>query len=114
VAALLAVLCLAWLPFIAWGEGLGRAQGLMSMFFTLVFVASAVVLLAASALWPRGTFSRAAPWVAVALLAIYARRFFEPSPLVHIATAVVACAGGALLLWLSRQPWHALKSSASD
>ncbi|MFN0126494.1 MAG: MFS transporter [Verrucomicrobiales bacterium] len=112
VAGVLALLCLAWLPFAAWGSELGRAQVIVALFFTLVFVASAVVLLAAAALWPRGAFSRIAPWAAAGLLAIYARRFFEPSALVLALTSTTAGAGALLLAWLARQPWRGLRGNA--
>jgi PAT family beta-lactamase induction signal transducer AmpG len=109
VAGVLALACLGWLPFAAWGSHLGRAQSIVALFFTLVFVASAIVLLAAAALWPRGAFSRGAPWVAAALLAIYARRFFDPSLPAQVLTCAAALAGALLLAWLARQPWRELR-----
>lgn len=112
VAALLALLCLAWLPFSAWGDLLGKAQGIASLFFTLFLICAAVVLLAASAMWERGWFTRVAPWVALALLAIYLRRFFEPGLLPQLLTGAAALTGAALLAWLARQPWTALQEQA--
>ena len=114
VAGVLASACLMWLPFTVWGEELGKAQGIAGLFFTLVFVASAVVLLAAAALWARGGFTRLAPWLAVALLAIYARRWVEPAPWVQSLTCLVVLSGAVLLAWLARQPWSALTQVASD
>ena len=114
VACVLALGCAAWLPFTYWGHQLGKAQGIAGLFFTLVFVASALVLLAAAAMWVRGAFTRLAPWVAVALLAIYARRWVDPAPWVHALTCVAALAGALLLGWLARQPWSALTWAAAD
>jgi PAT family beta-lactamase induction signal transducer AmpG len=114
VAAVLALACLAWVPFSFLGEHLGRAQGIAGVFFTLVFVASAVVLLAAAAMWPRGGFTRLAPWVAIALVAIYARRWVEPAPWVQALTCSAAVGGALLLGWLARQPWSALTPKPAE
>jgi len=114
VACVLALGCAAWLPFTYWGHQLGKAQGIAGLFFTLVFVASALVLLAAAAMWVRGAFTRLAPWGAVALLAIYARRWVDPAPWVQALTCSAALAGALLLGWLARQPWSALTWAAAD
>lgn len=112
VAGVLALLCLAWLPFSLWGEQLGKAQGIVALFFTLFLVCAAVVLLAAAALWEKGWFTRVAPWVALGLLAIYARRWVDPAPWVQALTGTAAVAGAVLLAWLARQPWTALTAAA--
>ena len=108
----LAAICLAWLPFSLLGDQLGKAQGIVALFFTLFLVCAAVVLLAATALWEKGWFTRVAPWVALGLLAIYARRWAEPAPWVQALTGTAAVAGAVLLAWLARQPWTALTVAA--
>lgn len=107
-AAVLAALCLAWLPFSQWGDLLGKAQGVVSLFFTLVFVMAAVLLTAAWALLPRQPLTRAAPWVALSLLVVYGRKFFEPGLPVQLATCAIAVAGALLLVGLARQRWGEL------
>jgi PAT family beta-lactamase induction signal transducer AmpG len=110
-AWVLALLCLAWLPFSQWGEAFGKARGVVDLFFTLIFVMSAVLLTAAWAMLPRQPLTRAAPWIALALLAVYVRKFFDPGLPVQLATGVVALAGAALLLGLARQRWSELSLS---
>jgi hypothetical protein len=65
-------------------------------------------------MWVRGAFTRLAPWGAVALLAIYARRWVDPAPWVQALTCSAALAGVLLLGWLARQPWSALTWAAAD
>ena len=112
-AWVLALLCLAWLPFAQWGGEFGAARGVVDLFFTLAFVMSAVLLLAGAALLPRASLTRAAPWVALALLALYARRFAEPGPALQALTSAVALAGAACLAGLARLPWTELGSASS-
>lgn len=111
-AWVLALLCLAWLPFARWGDALGAARGVLDLFFTLAFVMSAVLLLAGAALLPRAGLTRAAPWVALALLALYARRFAEPGLALQAFTSAVALAGAACLTGLARLPWAELGSAS--
>ncbi len=107
-AWVLALLCLAWLPFSQWGEAFGKARGVVDLFFTLIFVMSAVLLTAAWAMLPRQPLTRAAPWVALALLAVYVRKFFDAGLPLQLITSVVALAGAAVLLGLARQRWREL------
>ncbi len=108
VAAVLALLCLCWLPFQWQGDGLGAARSIVNLFFTLIFVASAVVLLAAAALQARSAFTRLAPWVALALLAMYARNFVGSEPAWHWLFGAVALVGAALLARLAVHRWEEL------
>lgn len=104
----LAIACLAFLPFQHWGAALGAAQGVVNTLFTLVFIASALVLLAGAALLPPSPNTRIAPWLALALVALYARRFVEPGPWVQVVcTGVIGAAVGTLVV-MARQPWGAL------
>ncbi len=120
VAGALALLCLAWLPFQQWGDQLGAARSIVNLFFTLVFVASAVVLLAAAALQARSVFTRLAPWAALALLLMYARNFsgqfagwFGSTPQaiqqpLHWLLGAVAVLGALLLARLAAHRWKEL------
>jgi MFS transporter, PAT family, beta-lactamase induction signal transducer AmpG len=119
-ALVLGTLCLLWLPAWHWRSAFGAAQPIVTgTFFTLVFVMAALFLLAgrevigmqAPAWW-----RRAAPWCALWLLALYARRFLETTPgsggLVAVANALVylgPLVAGVLLAWLSRQSWNSLR-----
>ena len=49
VAAVLGLMCLAWLPYRIWHEAFGAAQPIAGTVFTLVFIASALFLLAGRA-----------------------------------------------------------------
>jgi PAT family beta-lactamase induction signal transducer AmpG len=110
-ATVLAVLCLGWLPFMLQPELFGAARPIVNTFFTLVFVASALMLLAAAAMLPRSILTRAAPWVALALLAIYARRFVESGPLLHTLLGLTVIAGALLLAALARYRWDELRAA---
>jgi PAT family beta-lactamase induction signal transducer AmpG len=125
VAAVLALACLAWWPFHWGGDALGALRKVLETFFTLGFVAAAVMLLAATALLPRRTLTRAAPWVALGLL-LASLRNFAPSvagglglPAADVpgvtgpAVAGVALLASALLLALARDPWQGLARRAA-
>ena len=75
----LTAICLAWWAYHFAGSHLGAAKGIVNTFFTVGFVAAALVLLAAGALLAREAALRVAPWVALGLLLVYARNF--PAPL---------------------------------
>ena len=100
---MLALLCLAWLPFSQWGEAFGKARGVVDLFFTLIFVMSAVLLTAAWAMLPLPAPHPRRPWVALALLAVYVRKFFDAGLPLQLITSVVALAGAAVLLGLARR-----------
>jgi PAT family beta-lactamase induction signal transducer AmpG len=108
-AGVLSVICLAWIPFMLDPELLGAARPIANTFFTLVFVAAALMLLAAAAMLPRSALTRIAPWIALALLAMYARRFFEAGPLLHSLLGLTALAGALALAGLARHEWNELR-----
>jgi MFS transporter, PAT family, beta-lactamase induction signal transducer AmpG len=120
-AGVLGVLCLLWLPFAAWHDRLGAGQAIVGTLFTLTFVGSALFLLAARALLgdsaPR--LSRWGAWLAPLLLLLHLRYqvddlaahfagWVAPATF-HAAAqaviAVVAVAGGLLMLALAVRPW---------
>jgi hypothetical protein len=49
--------------------------------------------------------------VALALLAIYARRFVESGPLLHTLLGLTVIAGALLLAALARYPWDELRAA---
>ncbi|MBB5205374.1 PAT family beta-lactamase induction signal transducer AmpG [Inhella inkyongensis] len=121
VAGCLAGVCLAWWPFAHAGEALGAARSVINTFFTLGFVASGLVLLAAAALLPRSAANRLGPWVALGLLLAYARNFSaglagllglevaQMHTLLQGFTLSVATLGALLLARLAVQPWDELR-----
>ncbi len=75
LAFALGLLCLAWIPY-RLGQGVfGAAQPIAGTVFTLVFVGSALFLLASGAVLgkPAGAVAKATPWVALLLLAMHLR-----------------------------------------
>ncbi len=71
----LALLCLAWLPFNHFQDSLGAARPMLGTLFTLVFIASALFLYAGSLQGMGAGLARASRWLALLLLALYARYF---------------------------------------
>ncbi|WP_374437645.1 MFS transporter [Inhella sp.] len=116
----LTAICLAWWAFHFAGSHLGAAQGIVNTFFTVGFVAAALVLLAACALLAREAALRVAPWVALGLLLIYARNFPAPlgrwtgvgtetmQNLLGYLTLGVTLVAALLLLRLARHRWGEL------
>lgn len=116
-ALVLGLACLAWLPYWANHELLGRGQPIMGTLFTLVFIASALFLLAGREVLGAGAgpWRRAALWMAPLLLAMYGRYFvarLDGLPALRsIADALVylvPLAGGVVLLALASRNWRVL------
>lgn len=116
-ALVLGALCLAWLPYWAMKDSFGKAQPIMGTFYTLVFIASALFLLAGREVLgaSAGAWRRAALWVAPLLLAMYGRNFLgklDAMPALRAAADglmyVVPLAGGIVLLALAARDWRTL------
>ena len=116
-ALVLGLACLAWLPYWANHELLGRGQPIMGTFFTLVFVASALFLLAGREVLgaSAGAWRRAALWMAPLLLAMYGRYFVDrldglPAlrSIADVLVYLVPLAGGIVLLALASRDWRVL------
>ncbi|HVZ45131.1 MAG TPA: MFS transporter [Ramlibacter sp.] len=115
-AWVLGVLCVLWLPYWAVRDEFGAAQPIMATFYTLVFIASALFLLAGREVLKQaaGLWHRAALWAALLLFAMYARNWLDKlkdSPLFAVANALVylaPLAGGIVLLALAGRNWHAV------
>ncbi|HET9822463.1 MAG TPA: MFS transporter [Burkholderiaceae bacterium] len=111
VAALvLGLACLMWVPYKLNQAALGAAAPIFETVFTVVFVASALFLLASASVLGAGsrTLARPAPWMALALLAMYGRRWFEQPAMLWL---LVPVAGGAWLLALAAQGWQELRAA---
>jgi MFS transporter, PAT family, beta-lactamase induction signal transducer AmpG len=111
----LGLCCLAWLPYWANHELLGKGQPIMGTFFTLVFIASALFLLAGREVLgdKAGAWRRASLWVAPLLLAMYGRYWVDKlaaMPALHsVAQALVYAVplvAGVVLLALSSRDWR--------
>ncbi|MHB1122138.1 MAG: hypothetical protein ACYC0T_05375 [Ramlibacter sp.] len=120
---MLGLACLAWLPYWASHELLGRAQPIVGTFFTLVFIASALFLLAGREVLGHaaGGWRRAALWAAPLLLAMYGRYWLgklDAMPALRTAAEVlvylVPLLAGAVLLALGRREWPALDAAGED
>lgn len=108
VAAVLAIGCLAWLPYRAGVWSPGAAAPIFETLFTLVFVASAVYLAAGAVLLGHSArpLARAGLVMAPLLLAMYARRWWPEPAWAYEAVAL----GGALVLAAQAvQSWAALR-----
>jgi PAT family beta-lactamase induction signal transducer AmpG len=125
-AMLLGAACLAWLPY-RWNPGaFGAAAPVFETVFTVVFVASALFLLAGAAVLdgPSRRLARWGSWLAPLLLLMYARRWVDatalglgsgarPNAFVDAAEWVlraVPVAAGALLIALALQAWRELRT----
>ncbi len=125
MAIALGLLCLAWLPYSHWSASFGAAKPIMGTLFTLIFIASALFLLAGRAVlgslsaWPL----RYGAWLAPGLLLLYARYYLDTlaswlpqgvSAAAFVANAqtlmlVIAVTAGAVLLWLGTQSWQTMQ-----
>ncbi len=121
----LGLLCLAWLPYRLGQDAFGAAQPIMGTVFTLVFVGSALFLLAAGAVLagPGRSLVRLAAWFAPLLLLTHLRYhiasiagWFGGGPASSAFTSgaeavllVVPVLGGLLLLALALRPWQELR-----
>lgn len=108
----LALLCTTWVPFQIWGAQLGGGKDIVGIFYTLIFVGSALVLLAGTAITPRDGITRWMPGVALLLLALYARRWVptEWAALAQWPLGAVALLGAVSLLRMADLDWSGLSA----
>lgn len=116
-AAVLGLACLAWLPYRLGHGALGAAAPIFETLFTVVFVASALFLLAGAAVL-HGTsaaLKRAGLVIAPLLLAMYARRWLGDSgAAVEFALRALPVVAGVVLLMLAAQAWRELRAEAAS
>ncbi len=118
-AAILGVACLAWVPYRLEQAALGAAAPIFETVFTVVFVASALFLLAGAAVLRNAARAllRAGAWLALLLLLMYARRWSgllaQPwADLAGYLVLAVPVISGLLLLALAAQAWRELSAPA--
>lgn len=123
----LGLACMAWAPYSYWSASFGAAKPIMGTLFTVVFIASALFLLASRAVlaeaggWP----ARVGAWMAPLLLLLYVRYFLDaiasylpaglsaPAFVTGMQNAMVGVAvlAGVVLLLLRGQPWQTMQSA---
>jgi PAT family beta-lactamase induction signal transducer AmpG len=124
-AVILGLGCLAWLPYRLNQAALGAAGPIFETLFTVIFVASALFLLAGAVVLADSAraLTRAGAWLAPLLLLMFARRWVDaiagwlgfaagPNTFTAAAELVVRAlplAGGVLLLALAMQAWRELQ-----
>jgi PAT family beta-lactamase induction signal transducer AmpG len=124
-ASILALACILWLPYRMGQTALGAAAPVFETLFTVVFVASALFLLASAAVLAGSTRAlvRLGAWLSPLLLLMYARHgvgamaawlgdadrtraFAQMAETVILAVPLLAA---ALLIALALQPWRELE-----
>ena len=112
-AVVLGLCCLSWLLYWPNRELLGSGQPIVGTFFTLVFVASALFLLAGREVLgtEAGPWRLAALWAAPLLLAMHGRYYIDKigNPSLHSAAEMlmylVPFIGGIVLIGMSTRNW---------
>ncbi|XHS77831.1 MFS transporter [Burkholderiaceae bacterium UC74_6] len=119
-ALVLGLCCLSFLVYWPCREQLGAGQPIASSFYTLIFVASGLFLLAGREVLgaAAGALRRPALWLFLPLMALYARNFTDKmTDMPALITAVqvlcyaVPLLAGLLLVMLSRRDWQASTES---
>ncbi len=126
LALLLGLACMAWAPYSYWSDAFGAAKPIMGTLFTVVFIASALFLLASRAVlaeaggWP----ARLGVWMAPLLLLMHARYYLDSIAgwlssgadsvrLVMVlgsVMSVIAVLAGAVMLSLRGQDWQKMQA----
>lgn len=111
----LALMCLVWLPVHVEESLLGPAQPIAGVLFSLVFVGSAVVLLAGGAVLLKAhpTLAKTAMGFSALTALLLLRKFLDDTPapvqaLGHVLLYIVPVLTAVLLWQLARQPWRDL------
>ncbi|MCW5657941.1 MAG: MFS transporter [Burkholderiaceae bacterium] len=119
-AVILGAACMMWVPYRLGAGVLGAAAPIFETAFTVVFVASALFLLAGAAVLKRASpaLLRAGAWMALLLMLMYARRWSGQlaAPWAEWAgylILVVPVVAGVLLLALAAQAWRELAGAAA-
>jgi PAT family beta-lactamase induction signal transducer AmpG len=117
-AVILGVTCIAWWPYHIGQAALGAAAPVFDTLFTVVFVASALFLLAGAAVLTHTSRAllRATVAVAVLLLLMYARRWTGGlqgvgAQVAQAAVLAVPVAAGLVLLALGARGWRELNGA---
>jgi PAT family beta-lactamase induction signal transducer AmpG len=107
LAAVLAIGCIAWLPYRAGVWNVGSAGPIFETLFTLIFVASAIFLAAGAAVLGHSApaLGRAGLAVAPLMFAMYLRRWWPDPDWLYEAAAVI---GALVLAAQAAQSWRSL------
>ena len=114
-AVALGIACILWLPYRLDPGMVGKAQPILETAFTVVFVASALFLLAGGAVLREHArrAARIGSWLAPLLLLMYARRWLgDAGGAVELLLLAVPVACGLVLLRLGFAPWRELAPEA--
>ena len=113
LAGLLALGCVAWLPYRAGLFTAGAAAPIFETLFTLVFVSAAVFLAAGAAVLGDSarTPARLGLVLAPLLLVMYLRRWWPQAELLYFAVPALAA---AVLLYQARLPWGVLRGGPAS
>ena len=129
LALLLGLACMAWAPYSYWSDAFGAAKPIMGTLFTVVFIASALFLLAGRAVlaetggWP----ARLGVWMAPLLLLMYARYYLDaiagwlPAGVdarsfasgAQSVMALIPLLAGVVILSLRGRPWQKMQIEAA-
>lgn len=114
VALALGACCMAWLPYRHWQAGFGAAQPIMATLFTVIFIASALFLLAGKVVLGvgGGRLAQWGVWMAPLLGLMLARQYVEGA-VVQAVFWVIPAMGGAVLLALSRKSWSQMSQDSA-
>jgi PAT family beta-lactamase induction signal transducer AmpG len=111
----LALMCLVWLPVHYEESLLGPAQPIAGVLFSLIFVGSAVVLLAGGAVLLKAhpALARTAMGFSALTALLLLRKFLDDTPapvqaMGHVLLYIVPVLTAVLLWQLARQPWRDL------
>jgi PAT family beta-lactamase induction signal transducer AmpG len=121
-AAVLGACAISFVFFWPNRSALGAVESIAGTFYTLVFVASALFLLAGREVLgaSAGVWGRAALWISLPLLAMYGRYWVDKlggGPLAAAANVLLYAAplaGGAVLLAMSRMDWSGATKIEGD
>ncbi|MES2999896.1 MAG: MFS transporter [Pseudomonadota bacterium] len=123
LSAVLGICCLLWILYWPNHELLGAGQPIVGTFFTLVFIASALFLLAGREVLAgeAGPWRLAALWAAPLLLAMHGRYHLaklDSMPMLHgiaeLLMYLVPLFGGLVLLGMSTRNWSATEPAEEE
>jgi PAT family beta-lactamase induction signal transducer AmpG len=117
----LGLACLSWVLYWPNREIFGSGQPIMGTFYTLVFIASGLFLLAGREVLgdAAGPWRRASLWVSPLLCAMYARYWMDKLPAgaawpAQVLLYAVPLAGGIVLLALASRNWRGTSEIAPE
>jgi PAT family beta-lactamase induction signal transducer AmpG len=117
----LGLACLSWLAVWPNRAALGAGLPILGTFYTLVFIASALFLLAGREVLgdAAGVWRRASAWVAPLLILMYGRYWLDQLPaalqgIAQVLVYAVPLLGGIVLLAMASRNWHGTTTMTED